>query len=154
MVGSEGHPERRRHDIELVIAERQRLPVGLHPLKRDSEGLGFPASGLEVLWRDVRRDDLGTYLGRRDRDVPGAGRHVEDALTGGDPTRRDDDGTDLPHLHARETVVIAQPPYGARRGHTIRLHSRPPGRRRVEPVSHFRVRHAHSTSGMIWRHAA
>jgi hypothetical protein len=65
---------------------------------------------------------LGTCLGRTDRDVTAAGRYVEDALTGGDPTRRDDDRTDLPHLLAREPMVVAQSPYGARLSHVIRRH--------------------------------
>ena len=91
MVGSEDRAERRRHDIELVIAERQCLRVCFHPLERDSEGLGLLAAGLEVLGCDVRRNDLGTCLSRTDRDVTAAGRYVEDALTGGDLTRRYDD---------------------------------------------------------------
>jgi hypothetical protein len=45
VVGSEDRPEGRRDDIELVLAERQRLRVGLNPLDGDPAGLRFVASG-------------------------------------------------------------------------------------------------------------
>jgi hypothetical protein len=102
VVGREDRPERRGYDIELGFAERQRLCVGLHPLDRNAARFGLRASSLEVLGCDVGRDDLRSGFSRTDRDVTAAGRYIEDTLTGGDPTRRDNDGTDLPHLLARE----------------------------------------------------
>jgi hypothetical protein len=102
------------------------LRVRLHPVDRDSAGVGFLASRLEVLGCDVQRNNLGSGLRRTDRDVSGAGGYVEHTLTGGDSTRLDDDRTDLPHLLPCEPVVVAQPPDGTRRSYLIRRQLRPP----------------------------
>jgi hypothetical protein len=102
------------------------LRVRLHPVDRDSSGVGFFASGLEVLGCDVQRNHLGPGLRRTDRDVSGAGGYVEHTLTRRDCTRLDDDRTDLPHLLTCEPVVVAQPPDGTRRSYVIRRHLRPP----------------------------
>jgi hypothetical protein len=39
--------------------------------------VGAPAGGFEQLWGEVEADDLRAGHGSRDRDVAGAGRHVE-----------------------------------------------------------------------------
>jgi len=103
-------PERRRHDIELTVAEGQRLRIGFHPIEVDSSRLSFSSAGIEALGRDVQGDDLGPGLGRADRDVAAARSDIENTLTASDSSCLHDDWTDLPHLFEGEPVVVAQSP--------------------------------------------
>ena len=59
MVGGEDRAERGGDDVELPVGEGQRLRVGLDPLQLHPVRLGLAAARLEVLGREVRRDDLG-----------------------------------------------------------------------------------------------
>lgn len=74
------HAERRQHDVEVVVVEREILGVALDPVDDHVALGGAPAGGLEQLRRQIDADDLRAGGGRPDRDVPGAGRDVEHLL--------------------------------------------------------------------------
>ena len=111
MVGGEHRAERGGDDVELAVAERQRLGVGLDPLELDSPRAGLAAARLEVLRREVRGHDLRPGLGGADGHVARAGGHVEHALAGGDPARLHEHRPELPDRLLGEPVVVAERPH-------------------------------------------
>jgi hypothetical protein len=113
MVGREDRADRGGHHVELAVGERQRLGVGVHPLELHASCVRLAAARLEVLRREVRRDDLCPRLGGADRDVPGAGGDVEHPLAGGDPARLHQHRAEPPHRVDREAVIVAERPHGA-----------------------------------------
>ena len=84
VVRGEHDADAGQHGVERAVVERERLGVGLPPVERDPGGLGVPATRLEQLGGEVAGDDAGTGLRRRDGDVAGARRDVEDAVPGPD----------------------------------------------------------------------
>jgi hypothetical protein len=79
VVRREHHADRREHDVERAVGERQRLGVGLAPLELGA-GLGRDAPpDVEQLGREVARDDHGAAQRGRDRSVAAAGGDVEHA---------------------------------------------------------------------------
>jgi hypothetical protein len=112
--GGEHRPERGGDDVELVIVEGEPFCVSLHPLELYSVSLGFAATRLEVLGRQIRGDDLGPGLGGPDCRVAGPRGHIEDALPGRDPARLHQHRPEPPDRLAREPVVVAERPGGPR----------------------------------------
>ncbi len=98
-------------DVELALAEGERLGVRLHPLELDPLCACLAAARLEVLRREVRGHHLRPGLGGADGDVARSRGHVEHALTGRDPTGRDEHGPEPPDRLLRERVVVAERPH-------------------------------------------
>ncbi len=96
--------------VEAPRVERELLGVGDDPLEREAERLGLLAASGEALGSDVGGDHVGACLRGTDCDVPGAGCHVEDPLTGRDPARVDEQRSKLPDGRLREPVVVTERP--------------------------------------------
>ena len=78
----EHHAERREHDVERPVVEREVLGVGGNELDRQSVG-GCPVAGAtEQLVDVVRRRDEASSPRRRERGIAVPGGDVEDQFTG------------------------------------------------------------------------
>jgi hypothetical protein len=124
VVRREHRAERRRDGVELAVAERQRLGVGLDPLELHPLRGRLASSGLEVLRRQIRGHDLGARKRGADRDVPGSRRDVEHLLTGADPARLDKLAPEPPQGAPRELVIVAARPHGPLPGLELAILSR------------------------------
>jgi hypothetical protein len=153
VVRSEHHADRRHHDVERCVGERQMLGVGLRPVERESGLVGAGAPGLEQLGGQVARDDAGAALGGMQRRVAGAGGDVEHLLAGGDAGGIDETRPEGEQERLDHRRVVARRPHRAvlrldlrigGRGWCLCRHSWPPGELgwrttvRLRPVSRHR----------------
>ena len=103
----EHHADRRHHDVEAVIGERQRLRVGLCPFQLDPALGGDSAARVEKLGCEVARGDDRTSLGRRDGGVSGAGADIEDAVARLNPACADELGSKPGNQLGRDGRIVA-----------------------------------------------
>ena len=82
MVLSEHHADARQHRVELGVAERQGLGVGLPPFEADATLGGQPAAVLQQLRAQVAGDDAGARGRGGECGVAGAGGYIEHAIVG------------------------------------------------------------------------
>ena len=123
VIRREHRAERRRDDVELAVAERQRLGVGLDPLELDAARCApraRPASKFSGVRSEATTVRAG--LGRADGDVAGARRDVEHALPGADAAR-------LPRARARPPRRARSRSGGSRRDAQARAGGSPSPRR-------------------------
>jgi hypothetical protein len=80
LVRREHHAERREHDVERTVGERQVLGVGDARRHGEPVGLGAAQSLGEQLGHVVGRDDVGAAAGGGQRCVAVAGGDVEHAV--------------------------------------------------------------------------
>ncbi len=113
MVGREHHADRRHHDLERRVVERERLGVGLDPVQIHAGRVGAAPTGLEQIRYEVAGDDVGAALGSGDRRVAGAGGDVEDARAGGDLSRVDEFGAEREQEGLDHRGIVAGRPHGA-----------------------------------------
>ena len=114
VVGGEHDPDRRDHDVERGVGERERLGVGLDPLDDEPLGFGPAAADVEQRRRQVGRHDAAAGARRGERDVAGSRGDVEHADARADPARMDERGAERGEDVARDTVVVAERPDLAR----------------------------------------
>jgi hypothetical protein len=80
LVRREHHAERRQHDVEAGVRERQRFGIGFAENNRQAVGHGALAAAFEQRADIVRRHHLGEAARRRERRIAVAGGDIEDAL--------------------------------------------------------------------------
>ena len=110
VVGAEHHADRGEHDVERLVAVRQRLRVGLGELDDEVLGHGPAAGDLEQLLHVVDAGRDRGPAGSGEGDVAGAGRDVEDVLAGCDAGMLDEV---LGNRHGQggDLVVVAAAPH-------------------------------------------
>jgi hypothetical protein len=113
VIRSEHGAGRGGNDVELAVRKRKRLRVALHPVELDPTGHRGAPPRLEVLRREVERDDVGSCLRRADGHIPRARGDVEQSLPGRNTARFDEHRAELPDELAGEPVVVAERPHGA-----------------------------------------
>jgi hypothetical protein len=82
LIGREHHAERRDHDVERVIGERQCFRVSLLELDRKPFGRSTGAAALQQRRHVVGRDDIAPAPRGGEADIAVAGGDVEDFLPG------------------------------------------------------------------------
>ena len=87
MVRREHRPEARGDDIELASAKGSDFRVAFDPFEIDARLARSAPAGVEVLGRDIRRDDDRPRLCGPDGDIARAGGDVEHPLTRRNPAR-------------------------------------------------------------------
>jgi hypothetical protein len=103
----------RGDDVEVAVGEGERLSVRLDPLELDSHGGRFATAGVEVLGRQVRRDDPRPSLCGADGDVSRSRSDVKHTLSRGDRACRHELRSPSPHRLLGKPVVVAKRPHRA-----------------------------------------
>jgi hypothetical protein len=110
VIGSELHAERREHDVEAPVLEREALRVTLDPRDVDA-GLVGPAPGdAQEIGNQVEAGDPRAGPRGWDRGVPRARRDVEDHVPRADADLGDDLVSQRQHEPVRDLGVVAGAP--------------------------------------------